>query len=128
MTTPDTPSPFEALERIFHEPNRLAIMSALCAEEAGSLSFRDLKEITGMTDGNLNRHLNVLAKAGTIRITKAFVKNKPRTTVTISKKGLQRFTEYLNALEDVLNRARRVMPAQPDKSATISATVRLARA
>ena len=30
-----TPNPHEALEKIFHEPNRLAIMSALCAGPGG---------------------------------------------------------------------------------------------
>ena len=44
-----------ALERIFHEPNRLAIMSTLCAADEG-LAFTDLRDACGLTDGNLNRH------------------------------------------------------------------------
>ncbi len=28
---PNEPAPADVLERLFHEPNRLAIMSALCA-------------------------------------------------------------------------------------------------
>ena len=109
MTTDDTPTPFEALERIFHEPNRLAIMSALCAEDNG-LTFRELKDTTDMTDGNLNRHLKVLKDAGAVEISKAFVNDKPRTTVTISSNGLLRFSEYLEALEQVLVIARRQRP------------------
>ncbi len=101
---------YDVLERIFHEPNRLAIMSVLCAEEKG-LSFPELSEITGMTDGNLHRHLKTLAEAGAIRMKKKFVDNKPRTTVTISKTGLKRFSEYLNALEVVLQNAKQAMPA-----------------
>jgi DNA-binding transcriptional ArsR family regulator len=102
---------YEALERIFHEPNRLSIMSAVCAADAG-ISFIDLKDTCNLTDGNLNRHLKVLEEAGAIRIEKAFVDNKPRTTICISETGLTRFTEYLSALNEVLNKARTAIPAE----------------
>ena len=55
-------NPYEALERIFHEPSRLAIMSELCAVHQG-LAFNELKERCGLTDGNLSRHLAALEKA-----------------------------------------------------------------
>jgi DNA-binding transcriptional ArsR family regulator len=98
-------NPFDALERIFHEPNRLAIMSALCASDRG-LTFNALRDQCSLTDGNLNRHLKVLEEADAIRIKKEFVKNKPRTTVFLSKQGLKRFEEYLGALRDVLSVAQ----------------------
>lgn len=101
----------EALEKIFHEPNRLAIMSALCAADNG-LSFNELKDTCRLTDGNLNRHLKALENAGAVRIRKSFVDSKPRTTVSLSKKGLDRFGEYLEALSGVLERARAALPAE----------------
>ena len=107
----------EALEKIFHEPNRLAIMSALCAADDG-LSFNELKEACRLTDGNLNRHLKVLEEARAVRIRKSFVASKPRTTVTLSKQGLDRFGEYLEALAKVLEKARSALPAdEPDAPA-----------
>ena len=101
---------FQALERIFHEPNRLAIMSALCSAEKG-LTFVELKAGCEMTDGNLNRHLNVLKESKVIRVKKAFVDDKPRTTVFITKEGLDRFSEYLGALASVIEQARDALPA-----------------
>ena len=101
----------EMLERIFHEPSRLAIMSALCASEAG-LSFVELRTVCRLTDGNLNRHLRVLEEAEAVKVDKRFVKNKPLTTVRISEKGLQRFQEYLAALTQVLDAARRSLPRE----------------
>ena len=98
-------NPYEALEKIFHEPNRLAIMSALCAAEKG-LTFNELKEACNLTDGNLNRHLKVLEEAAAVKMKKEFVDNKPRTTLFISEKGLNRFNEYLTALSEVLERAK----------------------
>lgn len=107
--SPDTP--FDQLERIFHEPNRLSIMSALCASRRG-LAFSELRDTCGLTDGNLNRHLKTLSEADTVEIDKEFVEGKPRTTVRISTMGLQRFNEYLAALTEVLEAAREALPSE----------------
>lgn len=96
----------ELLEKIFHEPNRLSIMSVLCAADKG-MSFNEIKEACGLTDGNLSRHLKALEESGAIAITKKFVDNKPRTTVSISASGLERFNEYLSALSEILNKAKK---------------------
>ena len=107
---PPKPVAHETLERIFHEPGRLAIMSALCTAREG-LTFNELKEACKLTDGNLNRHLKVLEDAGAVRVVKSFVGAKPRTTVTVSRPGLDRFMEYLDALAEVLQQARQAIPA-----------------
>ena len=112
--TPSTDSPYDALERIFHEPNRLAIMSAVCGSREG-LTFNELRDICSLTDGNLNRHLRVLEEAGAVRIEKTFVGVKPRTTVHLSPTGRQRFQDYLSALGDVLKKARRSLPTEEVK-------------
>jgi DNA-binding MarR family transcriptional regulator len=88
----------------------MAIMSALCAAESG-LTFTELKDGCGLTDGNLSRHLKSLEEAGAVRIEKAFVSLKPRTTVRLTAAGLARFREYLEALEEVLVRAKQALPA-----------------
>ena len=110
---------YDALERIFHEPNRLAIMSALCAAGREGLTFSGLKDSCRLTDGNLNRHLKVLEESEAVRIRKEFVKAKPRTTVLLTKQGMQRFHEYLEALGEVLNQAR--ASALPEKSVPLVA-------
>lgn len=111
MSKPD-PATYVALERIFHEPARLAIMSALCAAGEAGCAFNALKADCQLTDGNLNRHLKVLEESGVIRIRKAFVEAKPRTTVHLSKAGIERFQEYLDALNEVLLAARQALPAE----------------
>jgi len=102
--TANNHKPHEALEPIFHEPHRLAIMSALCAAAEG-LTFNELKQDCGLTDGNLSRHLKALLDADAIRIDKSFVGSRPRTTVYLREEGREAFTEYLEALETVLHRA-----------------------
>lgn len=109
---------YDALEKIFHEPNRLSIMSALCAADKG-MTFSELKTECRLTDGNLNRHLKVLEEAGAIRITKAFVDSKPRTTVALSARGLKRFQDYLAALNEVLLQAKKNLPIESKTTATV---------
>lgn len=104
-------APYDALEKLFHEPSRLAIMSALCGSEDG-LTFVELKEQCNLTDGNLNRHLKVLEESGAVRIDKAFVNAKPRTTIYVSKTGLRTFQQYLEALSEVLSSARKAIASE----------------
>jgi len=105
----------DALERIFHEPARLAIMSALCAAGGGGRTFNDLKADCRLTGGNLSRHLKALEDFGSVRIEKKFIDLKPRTTVYLSAAGLNGFRQYLDALEDLLKAARIAIP-EPKKT------------
>ena len=106
-------NPYAALNKIFHEPNRLAIVSALCNSEDG-VTFHDLKEECGLTDGNLSRHLKSLQEARVVRIRKTFVGAKPQTTSFLTDRGRNHFVNYLQALEEVLLKAAEsVSPALP---------------
>ena len=95
------PFAFEALERVFHERGRLAICSALIAEQGG-MSFRQLQDACELTDGNLNRHLHALAELGVIAMTRKTGGGRPQTIVKITAKGQQRFLAYIDALEDIV--------------------------
>jgi DNA-binding transcriptional ArsR family regulator len=94
-------NPYPRLERIFHEPGRLTIMTNLLGAPDG-LTFTELKTACNLTDGNLSRHLKVLEKAKAVTAKKRFVKNRPQTTVFLSKDGREDFMAYLQALETVL--------------------------
>ncbi len=115
-------SPYSALKQIFHEPNRLAIMSALVNAPDG-MAFNDLKEECNLTDGNLSRHIQMLVKARAVRIKKSFISNKPRTTIFLSERGRESFLEYLQALDEVLRMAAEALPkSQKTASLLISLT------
>lgn len=106
MTSPtvNEPNPYDALERLFHEPKRLALVSSLCAAPNG-MTFGELKAECDLTDGNLSRHLKTLEESRVVKIRKAFVDSKPRTTVLLSAAGRERFIQYLDSLERVLSQA-----------------------
>jgi DNA-binding transcriptional ArsR family regulator len=120
MNKHTSPDLYEKLKSIFHNPNRLAIISALCSSSIRGMSFRELKEECNMTDGNLNRHLQVLEEAEMITVNKAFVKRVPRTTIYISDKGIEYFNSYLESLAEVLVRAQKAVSAADKAQISLS--------
>lgn len=104
---------YEGLDRVLHEKARLGILTALVTRPDG-LSFSDLARLCELTDGNLSRHLDVLADAGLVKITKGFEGRRPLTTCALTGHGRRRFREYLTQLEKVLRDAA----AQEDATGT----------
>lgn len=103
--TPD--DPFERLERCFHEPKRLAMVSALLGSPDQKLSFNELKAACDLTDGNLNRHLKVLAEVRAVDVSKRKGGGRPQTFVTLTESGRSDFLAYLKSLEQVLRHAEK---------------------
>ncbi len=104
MAKTEAPYAFEGLDRVMHEKARLGVLSSLVAHPKG-LAFGDLKQLCGLTDGNLSRHLQVLQEAGLVEITKSFEGNRPQTTCRLTRSGRKRFLEYLALLEQVVRDA-----------------------
>src|ERR1700760_757714 len=83
---------YEGIDRGIHEKARLSIVASLAAHGEG-LVFGELKELCGLTDGNLSRHLAVLQEAGVVKVEKSFVKNRPQTWCRLTGSGKKRFGE-----------------------------------
>jgi len=108
---------YEGLDRVLHEKARLGILTALVTHPEG-LSFSDLVRLCDLTDGNLSRHLDVLAEAGLVKITKGFEGRRPHTTCVLTAQGRKRFREYLTQLEKVLRDAAAQEDGQAAKAQT----------
>ena len=122
MNAPEPPADkplWNDLEKKFHEPARLALVTLLCEQPKG-LAFQDLKEACAMTDGNLSRHLRVLEEGGVVRQNKSGRGRSARTLVTLTASGREEFLDYLQALERVLNGAKVALAPQPRPRFTLS--------
>ena len=95
---------YDGLDRVIHEKARLSVLTSLVAHPKG-LVFGDLKQLCGLTDGNLSRHLQVLEEAGLIGIEKGYDRNRPQTVVRITSQGRARYLDYLAVLEQVVRDA-----------------------
>ena len=102
--TDSAPFSYEGLDRVIHEKARLGLLTSLMAHPKG-LAFADLKQLCGLTDGNLSRHLAVLQEAGLVEVTKGYEGNRPHTTCRLTKTGRRRFLDYLAVLERLVRDA-----------------------
>ncbi len=91
---------FKELDPILHSQLRLAVMSLLISVKEADFTF--IKEKTNSTAGNLSVQLNKLKEAGYIEVTKQFKDNYPLTSCKISKKGIEAFELYVNALQSYM--------------------------
>ncbi|WP_309382934.1 transcriptional regulator [Cerasicoccus frondis] len=111
-------NPYENLERIFHEPKRLAMIAAIAESDAG-LSFSELKEACDLTDGNLNRHLKLLEEEKIVIAKKSLAGNRARTIVRLSAAGRRKFVKYLESLEVALMQAAQSMGSKTKSKASV---------
>jgi DNA-binding MarR family transcriptional regulator len=100
----EAPFSYEGLDRVIHEKARLGILTSLMVHPKG-LAFADLKQLCGLTDGNLSRHLQVLEEAQVVEIIKTFERKRPLTTCRMTPSGRRRFLEYIEVLDRVVRDA-----------------------
>ncbi|HEX4439324.1 MAG TPA: transcriptional regulator [Thermoanaerobaculia bacterium] len=93
------------LDRVIHERVRLAIVSALAASP--SLTFNELKDLLGATDGNLSVHARRLEEAGYLSCEKGFEGRVPRTAYRLTPAGRRAFNRYVDHLEALIAHGRR---------------------
>ena len=72
----------------------------------GPKTFRQIKELTDATDGNLSVHMSRLEELGYADIKKEFIGKKPCTTYELTESGRNDFKEYVELLESLINNAR----------------------
>lgn len=89
------------LDPLLHSRLRLAIMSLLITNEEVTFSF--VVDKTEASRGNVSVQITNLEEAGYLEVTKTFEDKKPRTTLSITKKGEEAMKKYTNALKEYLN-------------------------
>ena len=94
------------LDRLIHERIRLAIVSALAANQSHSLTFNELKSLLKTTDGNLSVHARKLEDAGYVSCTKSFEGRIPRTEYKLTGTGRKAFEKYIDHMEALVRAMR----------------------
>ena len=89
------------LNKAFDSRVRLGLMSILSVNEW--VSYKEIKNILDLTDGNLASHIYALEKINFIEIKKQFIGKKPLTTYRVTKIGKNAFKEHISGLEKLIN-------------------------
>ena len=93
---------FKDLDPSLHNQLRLSIMSLLMNIESAEFSW--LLEKTDSTRGNLSVQISKLKDAGYIKVKKSFRNNYPLTSCSISRKGVNAFEKYVEAIKSYLGK------------------------
>jgi DNA-binding MarR family transcriptional regulator len=86
------PSNLPPVDRLVHEPARLAIMTNLFVVESANATY--LLQQTGLTWGNLGSHLTKLEEAGYVDVVKGYKGKQPQTTISLTPHGREALVEY----------------------------------
>jgi DNA-binding MarR family transcriptional regulator len=81
-------------------PGRLRILTALANDPRQP--FVQLRNVTGLTDGNLATHARRLQSAGLVAIEKSIEHGKPLTTLHLTSQGRDALARHVRSLLDVL--------------------------
>ena len=85
-----------SVDRLIHEPARLAIMTNLFVVESANATY--LLRQTDLTWGNLGSHLNKLEGAGYVSVVKGYNGKKPETTISLTDEGRAALLGYRDRL------------------------------
>lgn len=97
-----------SLDKLIHEPARLAILTALSACESADFLF--LGRLTGLSKGNLSSHLAKLEEAKLVQIEKQFIGKKPNTLVSLTENGRTAIEHHWQTLNNLRNGAQSWQP------------------
>ncbi len=91
------------INKAFDHRIRLGIMSVLMVND--SADFNMLKELLGVTDGNLASHTKALENENYIQIEKQFIGKKPNTRYMATSAGKKAFKDHIDALEKLISKS-----------------------
>lgn len=96
------------LDPVIHQPTRLRIMAALVSLDTDEKAdFAFLRDLLGLTDGNLSIHLQKLEEAGYVTVEKTFIGRRPKTWISVTPTGQAMFAAYISELEKIVTQARK---------------------
>jgi DNA-binding transcriptional ArsR family regulator len=100
----DAPANFLEVDRLIHEPARLAILAVLSSCRSADFIF--LHNATGLSKGNLSVQISRLEEAELVRVEKVIEKKKTHTTVSLTKQGTSAIERYWKTMDKIRKRSR----------------------
>ena len=86
-----------ALDMVLHPPTRLQIAAVL--SKVSEAEFAKLREIAGVADSVMSKHLSALVDAGYVTLKKAALDGRPRTWASLTPSGKRAFEGHVAALQ-----------------------------
>ena len=90
----------DGFDAVLHPPARLQIAAVLA--QVDEAEFARLRDIAGVSDSVLSKHLAALAEAGHIKLRKAAADGRQRTWASLTRSGRKAFKAHLAALKAIV--------------------------
>ena len=87
----------EGLDPLIHPPTRLQLMALLA--DVSELEFATARELLGVSDSVLSKHLGQLTDVDYVRLRKATVNGRQRTWIARTEAGHAAFRRHVSALQ-----------------------------
>ena len=99
-----------AFDPQLHAPARLQIATVLANADSAEVSR--LREIAGVSDSVLSKHLSALVEAGYVRLTKSALDGRQRTWASFTRAGRKAFAAHMRALQALVASAEQAIAAE----------------
>lgn len=93
---------FKPLNPLLHSELRLAVISLLVSIQEAEFMY--IMEMTKSSGGNLSVQIEKLSAAGYVEVNKTFKGKRPCTVCKITRKGIDAFEEYIQALQTYIHK------------------------
>lgn len=87
----------EQLDPLIHPPARLQLMALLA--DVSEMEFGTARDVLGVSDSLLSKHLAQLSDGGYIELRKATVNTRQRTWIAATATGRKAFKSHVAALQ-----------------------------
>lgn len=99
MTTQHREHARHRLDDVIHSPVRFSIVAALASvDEAEFGAVRDGVEVS---DSVLSKQMTLLESAGYVKVRKGYIGKRPRTWLSLTRRGRNAFEAHLTALREI---------------------------
>ena len=88
--------PMNGFDPAFHQPVRLQIAAVL--SNAQDAEFGRLRDIAGVADSVMSKHLSALSEAGYVSLRKSALDGRQRTWAALTSAGRKAFAAHVDAL------------------------------
>ncbi len=86
-------------DAVIHPPPRLQICGLLAAVD--TMEFAAVRDAVGVSDSVLSKHVKQLEEAGYVRIGKATVASRQRTSLSLTRTGRRAFDAHVAELRRI---------------------------
>jgi DNA-binding MarR family transcriptional regulator len=98
------------IDMALHAPARLQIAAMLA--RADEVEFATMREVTGVSDSVLSKHLTALADAGYVKMVKAPRDGRQRTWASLTRTGRNAFAAHMTALRELAAAAEKAVATE----------------